>query len=94
MAGGFDGERCLNNVDVFDPAVGQWSLVTSVMTSRRSGVATIAYQNILYCFGGFNGESRLSSGMFVGKQTTDYRLCLIDPDEDPSRVETCRPRLY
>ena len=61
IAGGFDGERCLNTAEMYDPALDQWTVIPS-MQSPRSGVAVISYQDAIYAVGGFDGERRLATG--------------------------------
>ena len=78
MVGGFDGERCLNTVDVYDPATSQWTLLEWTMTQRRSGVSTVSHAGYLYALGGFDGERRLCGGQLSPKalksRQATYRL--------------------
>lgn len=62
IAGGFNGQEVLSSAEVYDPCVNQWSLIAS-MSSARSGVCLIGYKDSIYALGGFNGYSRLSTGL-------------------------------
>lgn len=44
ITGGFNGQECMNSVEVYDPDVNQWTTLAA-MRSRRSGVSCISYHN-------------------------------------------------
>ena len=62
IAGGFNGDVCLRSAEVYDPTVDQWTMIQP-MSITRSGVAVCVYNGSLYAVGGFDGESRLKSGI-------------------------------
>ncbi len=53
--GGHDGVTRHNSVEMFDPVTRNWSDLPS-MTTRRSDLAVVAYQEKVYAIGGFTGE--------------------------------------
>ena len=61
IAGGFNGQECLNTAEYYDPTTNQWTQLTN-MRNRRSGVGITAYNGCIYVLGGFNGVSRMASG--------------------------------
>lgn len=64
IVGGFNGQEVLSSAEVFDADTKQWSFIRS-MLSPRSGVSLIAYRDCLYALGGFNGYSRLNTGLSI-----------------------------
>lgn len=62
IVGGFNGQEVLSSAEVFDPATRQWSSLRG-LRSPRSGVSLVAYRDCLYALGGFNGYSRLNTGI-------------------------------
>lgn len=47
ICGGFDGTWCLQTAECYNPETEQWTTIAE-MTSRRRGVAVIAYRNQIY----------------------------------------------
>lgn len=47
ITGGFNGQECMNSVEVYDPDTNQWTNLAP-MRSRRSGVSCIAYHNKVF----------------------------------------------
>ena len=58
--GGYNGQKRLNTVEVFDAQTGRWSKVAS-MNCKRSDVGAVAVGGHLFVCGGFNGGSILDS---------------------------------
>lgn len=54
------GQVCLNKAEYFDPQMNEWRNIAD-MSCRRSGLASIGFQNCLYVMGGFDGHARLRS---------------------------------
>ncbi|KAJ8946772.1 hypothetical protein NQ318_018981 [Aromia moschata] len=51
----------MSSAEVYDTESKQWSYIPE-MTSPRSGVSLVAYENTLFAIGGFNGYTRLATG--------------------------------
>lgn len=51
----------MSSAEVYDTATKQWSYIPE-MTSPRSGVSLVTFDNTLYAIGGFNGYTRLATG--------------------------------
>ncbi|CAH0714340.1 unnamed protein product, partial [Brenthis ino] len=71
ITGGFNGQECMNSVEVYDPDTNQWTNLAP-MRSRRSGVSCIAYHNKIFVIGGFNGISRMCSGEVFDPNTNTW----------------------
>ncbi len=71
IAGGFDGERCLDSVEEYSPTANQWTNLRR-MSSARSGVSLVTVHEHVYALGGFDGEHRLQTGE-AGKQAPASR---------------------
>lgn len=54
IAGGFNGVEFLTSCEYYNPAIDQWTSVTS-MHQPRSGVSVISHHGMIYALGGFNG---------------------------------------
>ena len=63
IAGGFDGHACLFSAEQYDPVADQWTLLQP-MTTSRSGVSMTVCEDKLYAIGGYDGATRLDSGIF------------------------------
>ena len=61
IAGGFNGQECLNTAEYFDPKTRQWTMIAP-MRNRRSGIGVIAHDGFVYAVGGFNGITRMNNG--------------------------------
>lgn len=61
IAGGFNGQECLNTAECFDPKTRQWTMIAP-MRNRRSGIGVIAHDGFVYAVGGFNGITRMNNG--------------------------------
>ena len=61
IAGGFNGQECLNTAECFDPKTRQWTMIAP-MRNRRSGIGVVAHDGCVYAVGGFNGITRMNNG--------------------------------
>jgi len=61
IAGGFNGQECLNTAECFDPKTRQWTMIAP-MRNRRSGIGVVAHDGLVYAVGGFNGITRMNNG--------------------------------
>lgn len=52
----------LSSAEVYNPQTRQWTYITS-MNTARSGVSLVEHKGYLYALGGFNGTTRLNTGM-------------------------------
>ena len=60
IAGGFDGERYLDNLYCLDPSTMTWQEMSSMM-SKRCYIGTVVLNGKIYALGGHDGTSRLRS---------------------------------
>ena len=63
IVGGFDGHTCLDSAEQYNPVTDQWSRLQN-MSSARSGVSLVTFQDNIYALGGFDGQDRLQSGLY------------------------------
>jgi len=61
IAGGFNGQECLNTAEYYEPTTRQWTMIVP-MRNRRSGIGVIAHDGCVYAVGGFNGITRMNNG--------------------------------
>ena len=73
IAGGFNGQECLNSAESYDPVSNQWTMLTP-MLYRRSGVGIIAYDNSVFAVGGFDGLQRLLNAERYNIATNTWSL--------------------
>ncbi len=52
VIGGTDGSHALQTVERYDPVMGTWSLLASLMPTARSGLAAVAVGDSIYAIGG------------------------------------------
>jgi len=71
IAGGFNGQECLNSAEYYDPATNQWTMIAP-MRNRRSGVGVIAHYGHVYSVGGFNGITRMNNGERYNPDTNSW----------------------
>ena len=60
MTGGFDGNKRLDQVEMYEPRMNAWKVVTP-MNTYRDGVCMAAYGGYLFAIGGIDGPSYLNS---------------------------------
>ena len=63
IVGGFDGQTCLDSAEQYNPVTDQWSRLQK-MSSARSGVSLVTFQDNIFALGGFDGQDRLQSGLY------------------------------
>ena len=71
IAGGFNGQECLNTAECFDPKTRQWTMIAP-MRNRRSGIGVIAHDGFVYSVGGFNGITRMNNGEKYNPMTNSW----------------------
>jgi len=71
IAGGFNGQECLNTAECYDPFTRQWTMIAP-MRNRRSGIGVIAHGRFVYAVGGFNGITRLNNGEVYNPSTNSW----------------------
>ena len=71
IAGGFNGQECLNTAECFDPKTRQWTMIAP-MRNRRSGIGVIAHDGYVYAVGGFNGITRMNNGEKYNPTTNSW----------------------
>ena len=71
IAGGFNGQECLNSAEYYDSATNQWTMIAP-MRNRRSGVGVIAHYGHVYSVGGFNGITRMNNGERYNPETNSW----------------------
>ncbi|KAL4311414.1 hypothetical protein GQ457_01G036720 [Hibiscus cannabinus] len=58
VAGGGNGVECSSNVEMFDPNIGKWISIQSLL-HKISALAAAEINGILYVSGGYNGDNYL-----------------------------------
>jgi kelch-like protein 10 len=71
IAGGFNGQECLNTAECYDPITRQWTMIAP-MRNRRSGIGVIAHDGFVYAIGGFNGITRMNNGEKFNPSTNSW----------------------
>jgi kelch-like protein 10 len=73
IAGGFNGQECLNSAEYYEPGTNQWTVIAP-MLHRRSGVGIIAYDDAIFAVGGFDGVERLCNTERYSVATNTWSL--------------------
>lgn len=60
VCGGWDGDRALDTMEIFDPTKGEWSMLPNMMAPRRDHGAVVV-GDFMYVVGGWNMEPYYSS---------------------------------
>lgn len=55
VIGGFDGNNCLSDVDVYDPQTNSWTSACP-LNDQRSAASVAVMKGRIYAIGGFNGQ--------------------------------------
>lgn len=56
--GGFDGDKMVSNLEIFDPRLGTWMTGEPMKHSRGYGVAVVVKDSV-YAIGGVENEARI-----------------------------------
>ena len=63
VIGGFDGNKYLSDVDVYDPQTNSWTSACP-LNEQRSAVSVAAMKGRIFAIGGFNGQFLSSVEVF------------------------------
>jgi len=63
ICGGFDGASSLNSVEMYDPEMDEWTMVSS-MEKHRSASGVVVLDSQIYAIGGHDGLSIFDSVSF------------------------------